>query len=207
MLEVVSQPIVNIITGQKVMEEYLSRPGCAIKDYFTMKDRNTLIRREMHAILQSIEESTGDSPYNVNVTLYTLPFISKLPFINWRGGIEIVEWENSITPYFKQTRMAIRDLQTRGLMVWADDVTAEDLSMWLRAGVNGYKVELQEIRNNPEFLKTLQGTKKPIIVERIETEVEHQWIKQKGITLAQGYYYGRPERLGKVVQFQAVDAY
>lgn len=189
------------------MEECLSRPGCSIKDYFTLKDRNTLIRRELHAILQSIEGSLGESPYNINVTLYTLPFISNLPFINWRGGIEIVEWEKSISPYFKQTRMAIRDMQSRGLMVWADDVTAGDLPMWLRVGTNGFKVELQEIQNNPEFLKALQNTKKPIIVERIETEIEHQWIKQKGITLAQGYYYGRPEKLGKIVQLQTAEAY
>ena len=194
MLEVFSQPIVNPFTGQKVMEEYLSRPGCPIKEYFSTKDRDTLSRRELHAILQAIEVSAGETPCNINVTLYTLLFISKLPFINWRGGIEIVEWENSISPHCKQTRMAIRDLQAKGLMVWADDVTPNDLTMWLRTEVNGYKVELAEIQNNLEFLRALQRTKKPIVVERIETQKEQQWVKEQGLTLAQGYYYGRPKR-------------
>lgn len=195
MLEIHVQPIINVFTGQKVLEECLSRPGCSIKDYFTTKDRNILIRRELHAILQAVEESRGETPYNINVTLYTLPFVTKLPFINWRGGIEIVEWEKSIAPHFKQTRMAIRDLQAKGLMVWADDVSPDDLSMWLQAGVNGYKVELLEVQNNPDFLSALQKTKKPIVVERVETEEEHLWVREHGITLAQGYYYGRPAKL------------
>lgn len=194
MLEIHTQPIVNVLTGQKILEECLSRPGCSIKDYFTTKDRNTLIRRELHAILQAVEESRGEIPYNINVTLYTLPFVTKLPFINWRGGIEIVEWEKSIAPHFKQTRMAIRDLQAKGLMVWADDVSSGDLSMWLQAGVNGYKVELSEIKDNLAFLYDLKSTKKPIIVERVESEEDHRWVKEHGITLAQGYYYGRPEK-------------
>lgn len=99
MLETVSQPIVNLITGEKVMEERLSRPGCPIKDYFSTKDRNTLLRRELHAILQSIEES-NETPYNINVTLYTLPILCRLPF-SWNGGVEIVEGETSISPYFQ----------------------------------------------------------------------------------------------------------
>ena len=195
MLEIHTQPIINVFTGQKILEECLSRPGCSIKDYFTTKDRNTLIRRELHAILQAVEEIGGETPCNINVTLYTLPFVSRLPFINWRGGIEIVEWEKSIAPYFKQTRIAIRDLQAKGLMVWADDVSHEDISMWLQTGVNGYKVELLEIQSNPDFLKALQEIKKPIVVERVETEEDHLWVLEHGITLAQGYYYGRPERL------------
>lgn len=206
-MEIYSQPIVNILTEQKVIEEYLCRPGCAIEEYFTMKDRNTLIRREIHAILQGIEESSAEIPCNINVTLYTLPFISKLPFINWRGGVEIVEWEKSIPPNLKQTRMAIRDLQARGLMVWADDITPGDLPMWLQSGVNGYKVELPVIKNDLDFLKELKATKKPIIVERIETKEECQWIKDNGITLAQGYFFGRPKRVENLNYLKTVEAF
>jgi hypothetical protein len=201
LLEIMSQPIVNVITGQEVMAEYLSRPSCSLKDYFSTKDRNVLIRRELHAILQSIEESKG-MPYNVNVTLYTLPFVSKLPFMNWSGGIEIVEWETSISPYFKQTRISIRDLQVRGLFVWADDITADTIDMWLRTGVNGFKVEIDEITKDFKFLNELKETKKPIIVERIETKEQHEWIKSKGIPLAQGFYYGMPQKIGKKVSLQ-----
>lgn len=195
MLEILRQPIVNIFTGQKVMEELLSRPGYSIKEYFTTNDRNTLIRRELHAILQGVEESTTEIPCNINVTPYTLHFISWFPFINWRGGIEIVEWDKSISPNMKQIRNAIRDMQAKGLMVWVDDVIAADLSKWLRTGVDGYKVELPEIKNNPDFLRALKETKKPIIVERVETDEDHFWVKDTGITLAQGYYYGRPAKV------------
>lgn len=197
MLEIFSQPIVNVVTGESVMEEKLSRPSCSIKDYFSTKDRNTLLRREIHAILQCIEES-GNLPYNVNVTLYTLPILCRLPF-SWRGGIEIVEWETSISPYFKQTRNAISELQSRGLLVWADDVTADTIEMWLRAGVNGFKVEIDELRDNMLFIEHLRATKKPIIVERIETIEDHNMVKKLGITLAQGFYYGKPSKQERVI--------
>lgn len=169
-----------------------------IAEYFSLKDRNTLLRRELHAILQSIEESTN-TPYNVNVTLYTLPTLCRLPF-TWNGGIEIVEWERSISPYFKRTKRAISELQERGLTVWADDVTADTMNMWLNTGIDGFKVELQEIQENKFFLGDLQSTQKPIILERIETEEQHNWAKQQGITLAQGFYYGVPEKPDKVIR-------
>ncbi|MGE5543690.1 MAG: hypothetical protein ACM3UW_01830 [Bacillota bacterium] len=196
MLETLSQPIVNIITGEKVMEERLSRPGCLIKDYFSTKDRNTLLRRELHAILQCVEES-GNTPYNINVTLYTLPILCKLPF-SWNGGVEIVEWDRSISPYFKQTRMAIRDLQSRGLSVWADDVTLDAVDMWLKAGINGFKVEIEALRNDDLFIDRLRATKKPIVVERIETKEDHEFVKSLGIMLGQGFFYGVPSKSGDV---------
>lgn len=201
MLEIYSQPIVNLITGETVMEERLSRPDCGIKDYFSTKDRNTLLRRELHAILQSIEESSH-IPYNVNVTLYTLPILCRLP-LSWNGGVEIVEWETSINPYFKQTRNAISELQSRGLLVWADDVTAETIEMWLRAGVNGFKVEIDELKNDNLFIEHLRIAKKPIIVERVETMEDHKMIQKLGITLAQGFYYGIPRKQEKVVPLRS----
>lgn len=201
MLEIFSQPIVNLITGETIMEERLSRPDCSIKDYFSTKDRNTLLRRELHAILQSIEESCH-IPYNVNVTLYTLPILCRLPF-SWNGGVEIVEWETSINPYFKQTRNAISELQSRGLLVWADDVTAETIEMWLHAGVNGFKVEIDELRNDSLFIEHLRATKKPIIVERIETIDDHKMIQKLGITLAQGFYYGVPKKHEKIIPLRS----
>lgn len=202
MLEIVSQPIINLITGQKVMEERLSRPeGRSIKEYFSTKDRNTLMRRELHAILQSIEESS-ETPYTINVTLYTLPILCRLPF-SWNGGIEIVEWETSISPYFRQTRMAIGLFQSRGLMVWADDVTPNTMEMWLRAGINGFKIEVAELKDNPLFVECLQATKKPVIVERIETEEEHDFVRSLGMTLAQGFYYGAPGKVEKAIPLQS----
>ena len=184
------------------MEERLSRPNCSIKDYFSTKDRNTLLRRELHAILQSIEESSY-MPYNVNVTLYTLPVLCRLPF-SWNGGIEIVEWETSISPYFKQARKAIRDIQAKGLLVWADDVTAETMEMWLHAGVNGFKVEIDELRDNLMFVERLRATKKSIIVERIETLEDHNMIQKLGITLAQGFFYGMPKRQEKNIPLRSI---
>ena len=201
MLEIFNQPIVNLITGETVMEECLSRPDCLIKDYFSTKDRNTLLRRELHAILQSIEES-NHLPYNVNVTLYTLPILCRLPF-SWNGGIEIVEWETSINPYFKQTRNAISDLQSRGLLVWADDVTSNTIGMWLQAGVNGFKVEINELKKDGLFIEQLRATKKPIIVERIETLEDHKMVQRLGITMAQGFYYGKPQRQENVISLQS----
>lgn len=178
------------------MEERLSRPGCSIKDYFSPKDRNTLLRRELHAILQCVEES-NETPYNINVTVYTLPILCRLP-ISWNGGIEIVEWDRGISPYFNQIGTAIRDMQSRGLLVWADDVTPNAVDMWLKAGVNGFKVEIEELKNDELFIKQLRITKKPIIVERIETKEDHELIKNLGITLAQGFYYGAPGKAEKV---------
>lgn len=200
MLEIHTQPIVNVFTGQKVLEECLSRPGCSIREYFPTNDPRTLNRRELHAIMQAIEDMEENTLYNINVTLRTLPLVARDPFMIWRGGVEIVEWGKSISPYFKQTKRVIQDLQSRGLSVWADDVIPDYLSMWQRAGVDGYKVELLEIQNNPDFLKALRETKKPIVVERVETEAEHLWVLEHGIILAQGYYYGRPERLVDNIQ-------
>lgn len=204
LLEILSQPIVNLITGEKVMEERLSRPSnSSIKDYFSTRDRNTLLRRELHAILQSIEESKSSRiPYNVNVTLFTLPFLCRLP-LSWNGGIELVEWETSISPFFRKAKCAIRDMQAKGLLVWADDVTADKVEMWLQAGVNGFKVEVDELRYNQSFVEHLQATKKPIIVERIETVEDHNMIRKLGITLAQGFYYGRPAKKEKVIPLQS----
>lgn len=196
MIETVSQPIVNLITGETVLEERLCRPGCNIKEYFNTRDKNTLLRRELHAILQCIEESNG-TPYNINVTVYTLPILCRLP-ISWNGGVEIVEWETGISPYFKQTRMAIRELQSRGLLVWADDVTANTFETWLKVGANGLKVEVEEIMNDLVFAEQLKSTKKPIIVERVESKEEHEFIKKLGITLAQGFFYGAPGKPEKV---------
>lgn len=201
LLEIFSQPIVNLITGETVLEERLSRPDCSIKDYFSTKDRNTLLRRELHAILQSIEESSY-IPYNVNVTLYTLPILCRLP-ISWNGGVEIVEWETSINPHFKQTRNAISELQSRGLLVWADDVTADTIEMWLHAGVNGFKVEIDELRNNRPFIEHLRASKKPIIVERIETLDDHKMIQKLGISMAQGFYYGMPKKQEKIISLRS----
>jgi len=192
LLEILSQPIVNLITGEKVMEERLSRPDCPIKDYFSTKDRSTLLRREIHAILQCIEER-GEVPYTINITPYTLPIFCRLP-IFWTGGIEIVEWDKSILPYFKPMKVSIKVLQSRGLSVWADDITPGTVDMWLKAGVTGFKVELKELTNNELFVKQLRTTQKPVIVERIETEDDHKFVKSIGITLGQGYYYGRPKR-------------
>lgn len=64
--------------------------------------------------------------------------------------------------------------------------------MWLCAGVNGFKVELDELKDNMLFIEHLRATKKPIIVERIESIEDHNLIKKLGITLAQGFYYGKP---------------
>jgi EAL domain-containing protein (putative c-di-GMP-specific phosphodiesterase class I) len=191
LIRTVSQPIVNLVTGDKVLEERLCRPNCPIREYFSIKDKNTLMRRELHSILQCIEES-NDTPYNVNVTAYTLPFLTRIP-ISWNGGIEIVEWEFSASPYFKQMRQAISELQARGLMVWADDVTANALEMWLKAGVNGLKVEMEKIKQDESFVEQLKLSKKPVIIERVETTAEDRLIREHGFTLAQGFYYGAPE--------------
>lgn len=202
MIKTVGQPIVNLITGQKVMEERLCRPTCPIPEYFSTKDKNTLMRRELHSILQCIEESNG-IPYNINVTVYTLPFLTRLP-ITWNGGLEIVEWEFSSSPHFKTLRSAIRDLQGRGLTVWADDVTANVIEMWLKAGVNGFKVEIEKIKQDESFIEQLIMAKKPVIIERVETAEEDRFIRERGFSLAQGFYYGIPE--GMQINIEVVNA-
>lgn len=195
LIKTVGQPIVNILTGEKVFEERLCQPGCDIREYFNAKNRNTLLRRELHAILQCIEESNG-FPFNVNVTLYTLPYLCRLP-ISWNGGLELVEWELSLAPHFKQTRALVQSMQARGLSVWADDVTPHTLEMWLKVGVNGLKVEIEAIKNDNSFIDQLKITKLPIIIEKVETESQHEFIKNLGIVLAQGFYYGKPKENDK----------
>jgi EAL domain-containing protein (putative c-di-GMP-specific phosphodiesterase class I) len=125
----------------------------------------------------------------VNITLHTLPYLCRLP-ISWNGGIELVEWELSLAPHFRQLRGLVQSIQGRGMSVWADDVTAATLKMWLKIGVNGLKVEIEAIRNDTSFIEQIKLTKLPIIVEKIENKLQHEFIKNLGIVLAQGFYYG-----------------
>lgn len=188
LIKTVGQPILNLITGEKIMEERLCRPqGRSLNEYFDVKDKNALWRRELHSVLQCIEESNG-IPYNINVTAYSLLLLTKLP-ISWNGGIEIVEW-NLQSIRFEELHFAIADMQNRGMTVWADDVTMKTLNLWLATGVNGIKAEINEIRKNHRFIDSLKACKKPVIIERIETNSDHQFVKEKGFILGQGYFYG-----------------
>lgn len=190
MIRTVGQPIVNIITGQKVLEERLCRPSIPLKEYFSYKDRNTLLRRELHSIFQSIEDANG-YPCNINVTVYSLLTLVHLPIV-WNGGIELVEWDREACPSVAELREAVRAIQSKGLTVWADDVTPQALAMWLEVGVNGIKTEIQLIKDDRFFLDKLKGIKKPTIIEKVETEEEDAFLKENGFQLAQGFYYGMP---------------
>ncbi len=58
MIEMVRQPIVNIVSKQVIIEEMLCRPenDYCIKEYLSKKDPHLLWQREYHAILQGIDE-------------------------------------------------------------------------------------------------------------------------------------------------------
>ena len=192
MIEMLRQPIVNIVSKQVIIEEMLCRPesDCCIKDYLTTKDPHLLWQREYHAILQGIERQNG-KPINLNVSMMSLPYLLSNTALTWNGGIEIVEWgESNLT--MQEMRRIVQQLQARGLSVWADDVTSNKLNFWIRVGVSGIKVELKELYDE-SFVNRLKKTKRAVIVERVENKVDERLLLKNGFHIAQGYLYGRAQ--------------
>lgn len=184
------QPIYNIISKTVLLEEMLCRPpDCTIKEWLSTNDPHILWQREYKAILEAIEHQNC-KPININVTMSSLPRLIENPALTWSGGVELVEWGTSKIPV-TEMREHIQKLQSRGLTVWADDVTQETLNYWIRSGVSGIKVEIDEL-NDSLFIKRLKETKKAIIIERIEDKREEKIMLEHGFHLGQGYLYGRP---------------
>lgn len=191
-IRIIKQPIINILTRQVMLEECFCRPDgyASLKEYFSIRDPWLLWQREYHAILQAITHQTS-YPMNCNITMMSLPKLLASNELSWNGGIEIVEWGRT-SMSMESIQAAIQKLQTRGLSVWADDVTPELLDFWVQTGVPGLKVELQELYDI-DFLARLKYTKKPIIIERIETKSDEKFVLESGFHLVQGHLYGKAQ--------------
>jgi hypothetical protein len=176
------EPVVDLVSGEVVYEEYLCRPeGMTVAQYFDVASDTELWERERRCIEKALDIKT-DIPKLINLTVDSLPFFLKSSYA-WQGGLEIVEWQGDrekLVPYLPL-------IGQRGLEVWIDDLAHEELAFWREKDVTGFKIW-------PENL-TVAVSGKRVIVEGVETEQQLDRVKKAGIQLAQGYLFSRKETM------------
>lgn len=182
------QPIIDIETSKIIMNELLCRPKrLSITEYFNVLDPDELWQRELTCIKEGIS-LTSNVPKNININLSSLPYFLEFTNLKWNGGLEIVEWGPNRREIIEQLPNYIEQLKARGLQVWVDDLDPAMWDTWKDINVTGFKIKFNDVQNI-EFLRKVQSSHKPLLIEQIETNEQKQFLHKYGLRFAQGYLF------------------
>lgn len=189
-IKMISQPIVDLQTGETIMQEWLCRPSVGtVEEYFAVEDPLTLWRKEAECIEAALS-CPSTKPKLINITLSSLPYFLDTNW-TWDGGIECLEWGPRQASMMRLLPLLLQRVHQRGLKVWVDDLIPARWLEWKYAKVDGYKVAWNTLTKGiaSPFIKELQSRSKPIIVEWVENQQTEEEVKKLGIRYAQGFYY------------------
>ena len=176
------EPVVDLVSGEVVYEEYLCRPeGMTVAQYFDVSSPTELWERERKCIEKALDIKT-DIPKLINLTVDSLPFFLESSFV-WKGGLEIVEWRGNREKLISYLPL----LYQRGLEVWIDDLSKDEFDFWKEKDVSGFKIW-------PDNMILGLFTNR-LIVEGVETELQLELAEKVGIRLVQGYLINRKETM------------
>lgn len=137
-----------------------------------------------------IRQLTGNVPGFVNFTKNLL--LSDIPFEKKNLVIEVLE---DITDC-EEVITALSQLKLEGYTIALDDFVYSNDKLELIKLCDIIKVDLRAYPSEKEFLldvKRIQGTRRRMLAEKIETHEEFEKCKTLGFELFQGYFFAKPQ--------------
>lgn len=100
----------------------------------------------------------------------------------------------------------LRGIGEAGYMLALDDYVGDPAFDAILPAVTFVKIDMLALRDDPDKLEAVvaacQARGKEILAEKVETEADLEFCRARGIPLAQGFYYSRPQ----VVTARVLDA-
>ena len=218
-LEVVAQPIVNLVDGRIVSHEMLIRgpqgPLHRPDDLFRFcQEQDILQALDLRCLKQCVATARagGLSRYHVNImpaTLLQTPVTELVRVLRGGNGsrgrcvLEISEQQLLGDPSVLVG--PVRDLQAAGLQIAIDDVgfgnsCLEGLVMLQpqvmkidKRMIKGLDDDADLRRSLNRLLLVAEALGAEVVAEGIETIAEHDVLLELGVRLGQGFLFGKPE--------------
>ncbi|MDQ6989597.1 MAG: EAL domain-containing protein [Mariprofundaceae bacterium] len=138
-----------------------------------------------------LEKLSGGHPININATASflqsDLDMLSALP--PDMIGIEILE----SVPVNQDTIAACKKLKDKGFTILLDDVVYSPHLQPLIELADIIKVDLPQISNLAEEVRSLRQYPAQLLAEKVETLAQYEQVKLLDFDYVQGYFFSKPE--------------